>query len=967
MALKGDKIGDGYIDVHLVTDEKSVKANEKRIQKSIDKELDANIAAQKSYYKQKEKAASADLDHSIKLIMAKEKRESEALSHSIRLIEGQERLQAKIDREEKARLKEATRLKEREENRAERALREATRKSEFAHRESLRQIREERSERDKSVKEAERAAKRFDKILSGGNGPRRGSNNRGNVISSTAKNISSILPGQIEKIFQTPAIAAIGAAIGVEILGQAAAAITTGIALGELGGGIALAISKDPELQAAGKELGSKLFSGMQDAAHDTLAPEIRKAFDQIDDSGFVEKIQADFREIFSNLGPSLVPLVSDLETGISTITGALKDLSLNGGEFIGAFGDGFVQVSNAVAGFLNDLKDNEGGLKLLLGDIFATISGIVRALGKAAAFAAQTRQTIQSALTGEDKRSDLEKAGGAKALPGLADTYRGYQERAKKMIGSDDPSIVAAGQQLLVSSTKQLNDVLALQTSEYNKQRDAALKAAGANEEVTKAQEELTAAVAEATKVQRAHDDAVYASIKNSIDYANAEAELKKEFATGTKEISLRTPEARKNYEAVNDQIKAARDQAAAIQESGGSAADANKKFKALTDKIITDTGAKGKNKEAIQGIIKKYGEFQAMPNEVKDIKIQVTGADKARNTFDALTKPEQKIIKIIAKKSGKSESEVTAALEKNKARGGAIRGPGTSTSDSIPANLSNGEFVMKASAVNRIGVGTLNAMNSGHAQGFAKGGSVGNGRGSSKSEVAQYNALLKEIAALTKTINNQSAALTKYTDQIKSIGSALDNNTNLGGLEGGSAGDVIKNLQSKKKQNTDFEANLKSLSKKGLSKQGLEQLAAAGPDSDIGRLLAKGASAADIKMINELLGGDAAEGQRVADIINPGGAKLKSQQAAAKKKLDAKKKKAAKLKPVKGKGATIKYVNGKPQAFFSSKELANQNLQTNTYVTVTIDGKEVRAIVKKEQSASTKKNNSKLKSGKR
>ena len=58
-------------------------------------------------------------------------------------------------------------------------------------------------------------------------------------------------------------------------------------------------------------------------------------------------------------------------------------------------------------------------------------------------------------------------------------------------------------------------------------------------------------------------------------------------------------------------------------------------------------------------------------------------------------------------------------------KAQGGYISGPGTGTSDSIPAMLSNGEYVLRSAAVERIGVGTLNALNSG-ALHFADGGSV-------------------------------------------------------------------------------------------------------------------------------------------------------------------------------------------------------------------------------------------------
>lgn len=65
--------------------------------------------------------------------------------------------------------------------------------------------------------------------------------------------------------------------------------------------------------------------------------------------------------------------------------------------------------------------------------------------------------------------------------------------------------------------------------------------------------------------------------------------------------------------------------------------------------------------------------------------------------------------------------------------ATGGRVTGPGTSTSDSIPAWLSNEEFVVKAAAVRKPGVlRLLEAINSGQDLGFAKfanGGLVGGG----------------------------------------------------------------------------------------------------------------------------------------------------------------------------------------------------------------------------------------------
>lgn len=67
--------------------------------------------------------------------------------------------------------------------------------------------------------------------------------------------------------------------------------------------------------------------------------------------------------------------------------------------------------------------------------------------------------------------------------------------------------------------------------------------------------------------------------------------------------------------------------------------------------------------------------------------------------------------------------------AFGKGFASGGSVAGPGTGTSDSIPAMLSNGEYVLNAQAVDRLGVPFLNGLNTGRLRGFASGGLVGSG----------------------------------------------------------------------------------------------------------------------------------------------------------------------------------------------------------------------------------------------
>ena len=62
----------------------------------------------------------------------------------------------------------------------------------------------------------------------------------------------------------------------------------------------------------------------------------------------------------------------------------------------------------------------------------------------------------------------------------------------------------------------------------------------------------------------------------------------------------------------------------------------------------------------------------------------------------------------------------------KEDRAGGGYVTGPGSATSDSIPANLSNGEFVMKAAAVRAYGTDFMHSINDLAANGFSMGGYV-------------------------------------------------------------------------------------------------------------------------------------------------------------------------------------------------------------------------------------------------
>lgn len=83
--------------------------------------------------------------------------------------------------------------------------------------------------------------------------------------------------------------------------------------------------------------------------------------------------------------------------------------------------------------------------------------------------------------------------------------------------------------------------------------------------------------------------------------------------------------------------------------------------------------------------------------------------------------------------------------------AAGGYIAGPGTGTSDSIPAFLSNGEYVLTADAVQNVGLPLLDAMNSGRVGHFATGGFVrANGSGSKGVAAPAASSVTLNVSAL-------------------------------------------------------------------------------------------------------------------------------------------------------------------------------------------------------------------------
>lgn len=161
-------------------------------------------------------------------------------------------------------------------------------------------------------------------------------------------------------------------------------------------------------------------------------------------------------------------------------------------------------------------------------------------------------------------------------------------------------------------------------------------------------------------------------------------------------------------------------------------------------------------------------------------------------------------------------------------RASGGMITGPGTGTSDSIPARLSNGEYVVKADAVKKVGVQHLDAINSGNIPGFATGGVVAMNNSVIPKTVSTSEDAIKAVTqALMKKVQQAFASSVSYNasagvkqwlpDVLKALA--------LNGLPGSLANQVLKQISSESGGNPNAQNNWDSNAAAGDPSRGLLQ----------------------------------------------------------------------------------------------------------------------------------------------
>ena len=264
--------------------------------------------------------------------------------------------------------------------------------------------------------------------------------------------------------------------------------------------------------------------------------------------------------------------------------------------------------------------------------------------------------------------------------------------------------------------------------------------------------------------------------SVQAAIDKANAS------FTEHGKTLSYDTDAGRANRQSLMDLAKASLDAAVAYAQNGESTASITLKTREAREEFVKTAIKMGYSSDMANHLADSYG---LIPSSVSTA-VEASGIDIVK----------QKVIEYIATLNNIPAERRTQIIEEyireertvryQRAGGGYISGPGTSTSDSIPAMLSNGEYVIRAAAVSRAGIGLLSDLNDDgviNRARFATGGFA--------SPAAGLAALQRDTAALVAA---QQQLTQLRTGRASTIGgyASMGNAFNFGG-----SGEAAANLQ--------------------------------------------------------------------------------------------------------------------------------------------------------------------------
>lgn len=431
--------------------------------------------------------------------------------------------------------------------------------------------------------------------------------------------------------------------------------------------------------------------------------------------------------------------LRKEAESLPETVGGALTDLSDRWNQAIGQANtqpliDAIKQLGQTLSDpvVVDNLVKLASALASLAGTVAEGASEFVD-LGKRIAFIAANSQGLVTELDKVDQQiADLDRSLAGSGLSTTIDglLYSKEELQKKRDALASFRSAIVEEQTGLNAELEFLSDVgAAVADSARQKEVDARTKYIGdlkrLQDQEVKAAETQSKALVSAQKKANADLEKI----------RKERADIEKRYSTALAELGGGAGEA--SFSAAQN-LKVGADKALRAGDVEGAQAQARAALKTLQD-----LAAAGENTYGFEGFIKQLQAIDLAANDIEqgraEDKITAIGVSIATLAADA---EKLKGMPVSVKADDASIEAVRAQIQKlaadlgnteivipvrvatpgsdtaepqQFATGGQVRGPGSGTSDSIPALLSNGEYVIRAAAVRKLGKGYLDLINNG------------------------------------------------------------------------------------------------------------------------------------------------------------------------------------------------------------------------------------------------------------
>lgn len=206
--------------------------------------------------------------------------------------------------------------------------------------------------------------------------------------------LASTAAGPVMKVLGNHVGITVGAAAGVAagpvLASSLGSALSGALGAGVIGAGVALAVSDDESLQAAGKAAGKKFLTGMQDEAKVFAGP-IRETLAGLEPAA--DRITRKWGEAFDSLAPHTEKFVKDIVSGTERVSDAVTNIAKGSGkDALDGMGtawkliaDGAGDALEIIADGSPEAADNLTLLSGVTGDVMRDTASLLDIMNKAA------------------------------------------------------------------------------------------------------------------------------------------------------------------------------------------------------------------------------------------------------------------------------------------------------------------------------------------------------------------------------------------------------------------------------------------------------------------------------------------------------------------------------------------------------------------------------------------------------